>query len=121
VAQRVELRRLDGLIVAMTGPGEKPFLRYEIVQPIGVLRILSTYVPPELRGRGLAETLVREAISLAREKGLKIEPVCSYAVRFFIRYKSEREALVDWLRDKTDEELEAYYRYALSLEKSNRA
>ncbi len=117
MSSEVKLKRLDGLIVALTGPGEKPFLRYEIVRPLGILRILSTYVPPEQRGRGLAELLVREAIKIAGEENLKIEPVCSYALYYFIKYKQERDILADWLQEKTEDELNALYRYVISLEK----
>lgn len=112
----IKIKRFDGLLVALTGPGEKPFLRYEIIKPLGILRIVSTYVPPELRGRGIAEALVKEAIRLAKEESLEIEPVCSYAFYYFIKNRGERGVLVSWLREKNDEELELLYRYALSRE-----
>ena len=38
-----------------------------------------TYVPPELRRRGLAARLVGRAVEDARRRGLRIVPVCSYA------------------------------------------
>lgn len=37
-----------------------------------------TGVNPELRGQGLAEKLVLEAVKYARENQLKIRPFCSY-------------------------------------------
>jgi len=117
MSSEVKFKRLDGLIVALTGPGEKPFIKYEVIKPLGLLRIISTYVPPQQRGRGLAELLVKEAIKIAKEENLKIEPICSYALYYFIKNKHEREVLADWLRNKTDEELNALYQYILSLEK----
>jgi hypothetical protein len=41
-----------------------------------------TLVPVELRGRGLAEALVRTALVDARTAGRKVVPACSYVVRF---------------------------------------
>lgn len=41
-----------------------------------------TLVPPELRGRGLAEALVRTALHDARAAGRKVVPACSYVARF---------------------------------------
>jgi len=41
-----------------------------------------TYVPPEFRGKGLAEKLVRHALSWAKDSGLQIHASCSYVQRF---------------------------------------
>lgn len=41
-----------------------------------------TYVPPEFRGKGLAEKLVRHALSWAQQSGLQIHASCSYVQRF---------------------------------------
>jgi uncharacterized protein len=41
-----------------------------------------TLVPVELRGRGLAELLVRRALDDARAAGRKVVPECSYVARF---------------------------------------
>ncbi|EHR41048.1 MULTISPECIES: GNAT family N-acetyltransferase [Alishewanella] len=41
-----------------------------------------TYVPPEFRGKGLAEKLVRHALSWAQSSGLQIHASCSYVRRF---------------------------------------
>jgi hypothetical protein len=41
-----------------------------------------TLVPVELRGRGLAELLVRRALNDARAAGRKVVPQCSYVARF---------------------------------------
>jgi predicted GNAT family acetyltransferase len=44
-----------------------------------------TFVPPELRGRGVAEQLVRTALEEARRAGKKVVPQCSYVARFIRR------------------------------------
>lgn len=45
-----------------------------------------TEVPPALRGRGLAEQLVRRALEDARVAGQRVVPACSYVARFIERH-----------------------------------
>ncbi|EKO52364.1 GNAT family N-acetyltransferase [Leptospira kirschneri] len=47
--------------------------------------LISTYVPSELRGKGLAAELVRTALDKARSLNKKIIPSCSYVVTFLNR------------------------------------
>lgn len=42
----------------------------------------STYVPPEFRGKGYAERLVRHGLKWAREENLWIEASCWYVQKF---------------------------------------
>lgn len=42
----------------------------------------STFVPPEFRGQGIAEKLVRTGIAWAKEQGYKIQASCWYAAKF---------------------------------------
>lgn len=44
-----------------------------------------TFVPPELRGKGLAEKLVRRALEDARKADRKVVPACSYVAVFIQR------------------------------------
>ncbi|HJF34060.1 MAG TPA: N-acetyltransferase [Sporosarcina psychrophila] len=46
-----------------------------------------TFVSPELRGQGIAKKILDRAADYAREQELKMEPVCSYVVTAFERYK----------------------------------
>lgn len=50
-------------------------------KPAGV-DFTHTWVPPELRGKGLAEKLVREGLQWARAEGLVIQASCWYAAKF---------------------------------------
>jgi predicted GNAT family acetyltransferase len=59
----------------------------------GVRVMTHTFVPPELRGQGLAERLVRRALEEARDAQLQVLPACSY-VATFIRRNKEFAALV---------------------------
>jgi predicted GNAT family acetyltransferase len=44
-----------------------------------------TFVPPELRGRGIAEKLVRAALMDAQAAGRKVVPACSFVAKFIER------------------------------------
>lgn len=46
-----------------------------------------TLVPEALRGRGLAEALVRRALDDAKTGGRKVVPACSYVAKFIERNK----------------------------------
>ena len=52
-----------------------------------------TFVPSELRGRGIAEKLVRFALDAARRRQRKVVPACSY-VDVFIRRHAEFQDLL---------------------------
>lgn len=45
-----------------------------------------TLVPPELRGRGVAELLVRAALAEARDKGRRVAATCSYVAAFLLKH-----------------------------------
>jgi len=54
---------------------------------LGPLRVANhTFVPPEMRGRGVAFLLVEALIADARELGFKIVPQCSYVAAQFRRH-----------------------------------
>ncbi|MEN9677800.1 MAG: hypothetical protein RIS76_3696 [Verrucomicrobiota bacterium] len=52
----------------------------------GRMALTHTFVPPELRGRGLAERVVRAALEHARTLGLRVVPQCSYVDSFLRRH-----------------------------------
>jgi len=54
---------------------------------MGPLRIVDhTFVPPEMRGRGVAQQLVEALVADARSEGFKIVPQCSYVAALFRRH-----------------------------------
>jgi predicted GNAT family acetyltransferase len=61
---------------------------YELAD--GRMIMTHTYTPPELRGRGLAEELVRTALLYARAEGLTVVPACSYVGAFIERHPEFR-------------------------------
>lgn len=48
-----------------------------------------TYVPDELRGKGLAAELVKTGLTYAKENNLKVRPVCPYVVGYFDKHPGE--------------------------------
>lgn len=51
----------------------------------GEIAFTHTFVPTELRGRGIAEKLVRTALEFARDQQLRVVPECSYVAAFIRR------------------------------------
>ena len=62
--------------------GKESHMDYEIHEPSTVV-FYHTYVPEELRGKGLAKEMIREGLNWAMAEHLEIIPACS-AVRRFI-------------------------------------
>lgn len=52
----------------------------------GEIALTHTYVPVELRGRGIAEKLVRAALEFARTEKRRVVPACSYVDAFIARH-----------------------------------
>ena len=59
-----------------------------------MMELYTTYTPQQLRGRGLAEKVVKAALEYAKENNLKVVPTCSY-VRVFIQRHPEYKSLTD--------------------------
>ena len=74
-----------------TVEGHRSVCDYEIDGDKMVLT--HTFVPPELRGRGLAEQLVRAALTDARAAGQKVVPACSYVALFIQRNREYQDLL----------------------------
>ncbi len=81
----------DGLIYF--GDVEDPQAYINYVVEDGKMSITHTVVKKELGGQGVAGKLTEKAIEIAREKGYKIIPVCSYAVRYFDKNEELRDLL----------------------------
>lgn len=68
------------------------YIKYQETE--GELDVLSTFVPPELRGGGRAATLTRFVLDYARKKGLKVVPTCSYTQLFLKRHSKDYSDLL---------------------------
>ena len=56
-------------------------LEYHLLPNRGV-NFHHTFVPPQMRGQGIAEKLVRTGLAWAKEQQFKIEASCSYVQKF---------------------------------------
>jgi hypothetical protein len=73
----------------ITLAGAFAHLDYEVTD--GTIEMTHTFVPPELRGRGLAELLVRAALAWVRVEKKRVVPSCSYVATFLERHAEFRD------------------------------
>lgn len=66
-------------------PGVERQAELTWVERGGVRHANHTFVPPEMRGKGVAAKLVEALIADAREQGFRIAPDCSYVEAAFRR------------------------------------
>ena len=80
---------------ALACDGDKPIgeCQYD-VDNSGKWIIVHTGVRPEYNGRGIAKRLVESVIEAAREHGVKIIPLCSYAQRLMTSKDAYQDVLV---------------------------
>ncbi|MEZ0290069.1 MAG: GNAT family N-acetyltransferase [Sulfolobales archaeon] len=113
--ESLEIRYTSEVIYVKFSDGSKAYLIYKIDGDKMILE--STYTPPQHRGKGVAKKLVDKAIEIAREKNLKIVPVCSYSVYYFMKYRETRDMLAEPYKSFSDEDLKRYYEERLREEK----
>jgi predicted GNAT family acetyltransferase len=58
-----------------------------------VMVMTHTGVPQAVGGRGVAAELVKAALDHARDKGLKVEPACSYVALYMRRHPQTQDLL----------------------------
>ena len=113
----LEIRHTSSVIYArLPGSKEKAWIAYEVEG--NVMKLLKTYTPPEYRGKGIAAKLTQYAIELAKKNGWVIEPVCSYAIHYFIKHPELRELLKPELRNA---DLRKIFEERLKEERANKA
>ena len=58
-------------------------------------RLVIPYVesPPPLRGKGTAGRLMEGVLAAARAEGLKVTPICGYAVAYIRRHREHHDLL----------------------------
>ena len=64
----------------LAGDGEQAQLDYQLAG--NTINFTNTFVPPELRGKGLAEKLVRHGLAWARAQNFTIHASCWYVKKF---------------------------------------
>jgi len=73
--------------------GRISHLSYDVLPESNTLNYLSTYVPPELRGRQIGRKIIKFALDYAKENNFKIIPTCSF-VRAYIENHPEYDDIV---------------------------
>jgi predicted GNAT family acetyltransferase len=73
--------------------GQEAYLLYAPAGE-GLLDYTSTFVPPPLRGRGIASELVRDALEYARGQGYRVIPSCWFVRDFLTKHPEYGEQTV---------------------------
>jgi predicted GNAT family acetyltransferase len=86
--------------------GHRAELDYTVAD--GVMTITHTRVPQAIGGRGVAAELMRDALKFAAERGLSINPACSYAAAYMRKHaQSDKRHIDDLLDEALDESFPA--------------
>jgi predicted GNAT family acetyltransferase len=92
----IQLEHLDdgkhGLYKAMEEGIEAGRLQYTWISE-NKFSIDHTEVDPDFGGKGIGKQLVLEAVKMAREKHLKIVPICPFAQRLFEKTKEFQDVI----------------------------
>ena len=59
----------------------------------GVMAVTHTGVPPPVEGRGIAGQLMKALLDQAKNDGVKVEPLCTYARAYMERHPETAELL----------------------------
>jgi len=73
--------------------GKEAYLRYAL-RSKDVIDFVYTYTPPELRGKGLAEKIVKEGFNFAKENKLRVIPTCPYIMYFLTKNEEFRHLIM---------------------------
>jgi uncharacterized protein len=82
--------------------GHRAELDYTVAD--GVMTITHTRVPREIGGRGVAAELMRAALQVAAERGLAVNPACSYAAAYMRKQSQADKVHMDELLDEALDE-----------------
>jgi predicted GNAT family acetyltransferase len=73
------------------GDGSLAFAQYTL--PEGKIMFTHTEVPPAHEGQGIGTMLVRFALASARERGLKVIPICPFFAAYIKKHADEHDLL----------------------------
>ncbi len=71
------------------GDGEIAFAQYNLLP--GAIRFFHTVVPDSHSGQGLGTALIRAGLADARERGLKVIPVCPFFAAYLRKHPEEQD------------------------------
>jgi predicted GNAT family acetyltransferase len=73
------------------GDGSVAFAEYHLTH--GKIVFTHTEVPKAHEGQGVGSALIRYALASARERGLKVVPVCPFFADYFRKHAEEQDLL----------------------------
>jgi predicted GNAT family acetyltransferase len=73
--------------------GDGNFAIADYVLHPGKIMFTHTEVPPAHQGKGLGTALVKFALASARERGLKVVPICPFFAAYFRKHPEEQDLL----------------------------
>ena len=65
----------------------------EYTLPNGMIMFTHTEVPPEHGGKGVGTALIRGGLASARERGLKVIPICPFFAAYIKGHEQEHDLL----------------------------
>ena len=65
----------------------------EYTLPAGKIMFTHTEVPPEHEGKGIGSALIRAGLASARERGLKVIPICPFFAAYLRKHAEEQDLL----------------------------
>ncbi|QQS35894.1 MAG: N-acetyltransferase [Ignavibacteriales bacterium] len=72
--------------------GKESYLRY-FMKDATTIDLRSTYVPHDLRGKGIAGSIAETALNFALENNLTVIPTCSY-VHYYMQKNDKYKELI---------------------------
>jgi len=73
--------------------GSVAFAEYQLL--IGKIMFTHTEVPESHEGQGLGTDLIRAGLGFARERGLKVIPICQFFAAYMAKHAEEQDLLED--------------------------
>jgi uncharacterized protein len=80
------------------GDGSFAIAEYKLVP--GEIVFTHTHVPPAHEGQGIGSALIRFALASARDRGLKVVPICPFFAAYIRKHAEEQDLLDPAHREK---------------------
>lgn len=90
----IDIKFLDSQHRSVAYNGDKEVGECTFIADNNKWIINHTGVISEYEGKGIARKLLLEIVNQARKKGIKIQPVCSYAQRVLVEKEEYKDVLV---------------------------
>ena len=71
------------------GDGNYAYAKYNLLP--GAIRFYHTVVPESHGGQGLGTALIKAGLAAARERGLKVIPICPFFQTYLKKHPEERD------------------------------